>query len=256
MTPHLIWSFVRQDLIDRYAGSVLGGFWAILQPLLMVSLFALVFGHFMAARLPGVDQPLAYSTYLMAGLLPWTAFANTLQRTATLFTDKRHILSKVGLPLTTLPLHVIVAELVTLSISLGVLALFMALTGQWPTPYLVTFPWVLVTQLMLAVGIGLIMAVIHVFVRDIREINHTLLQILFWLTPVVWTPSILSPSMSLWLAALNPVFHITQAYHAMVLPGFIPNYSSLAMVTVLAAFLLAVGYLLVVKAERHIRDLL
>lgn len=256
MTPALLWSFARQELVDRYAGSALGFAWAFLQPLVTLTIFVVIFGQVMAARLPGLASTYGYSIYLIAGMLPWLAFANTLSRTASVFVEKKSILSKVGLSLPMLPVFIVLAECVTLLISLSLFLLFLLIKGMPPKPEFLLFPFVFAVQQMLALGLGMIFAVLNVFVRDVREFVGILMQIWFWMTPIVWTSQILSENLYYWLGIFNPMLPVVTAYHAMYLPGLTIDYSALMIITLVSGSVLALGYFLVKSLEKDVRDFL
>lgn len=256
MTPALLWSFTRQELIDRYAGSVLGVAWVFLQPLFTLFIFVVIFGQVMAARLPGVASTYGYSIYLVAGMLPWLAFANTLSRTSSVFVDKKGILSKVGLSLPMLPIFIVLAECITFLIALSLFLIFLLVAGHPLEPEFLVLPWVFAVQQMLALGLGMIFAVLNVFIRDIREFIGILTQMWFWMTPIVWTPQIISPRLYEWLSMLNPMVPIINTYHAMYLPVGAPHYPKLALIAVLAVAVLGLGYFFVKRMERDVRDFL
>jgi lipopolysaccharide transport system permease protein len=252
----VIFSFVRQDLLDRHAGSILGNLWVLLNPLFMVAIFATIFGRAMASTIPGAEHPLAYAIYLMAGVIPWTAFSNTIQRVTTIYTDKRHIIGKVGISLTLLPAHVLISEFITMSIGMVLLAALMAVLQLTPGVHLLALPGILLVQYLLALACGMILSVLHVFVRDIRELIQIILQIWFWMTPIVWVPAALPAQTVHWLALFNPMYAVTNAYHAMVLPFDAPNYTLLLAYAAVGAALFVAALWLINRAERHIRDLL
>lgn len=256
MTPALLWSFARQELVDRYAGSALGFAWAFLQPLVTLFIFVVIFGQVMAARLPGLSSTYGYSIYLVAGMLPWLAFANTLTRTSSVFVDKKGILSKVGLSLPMLPIFIVVAECVTFLIAMLLFIGFLLLAGFPLKAEILILPWVFLIQQMFALGLGMILAVLNVFLRDVREFVGILMQIWFWMTPIVWTPQIVSGELYAWLARINPMVTVLEAYHGMYLPGQTPDYLALMPIAVLAVLCLAAGYLFVKRLEKDIRDFL
>lgn len=256
MTPALLWSFTRQELVDRYAGSVLGVAWVFLQPIFTLFIFVVIFGQVMAARLPGLSSTYGYSIYLVAGMLPWLAFANTLSRTSTVFVDKKGVLSKVGLSLPMLPIFIVLAECITFLVALSLFLVFLILAGYPIKPEFLVIPWVFAVQQMLALGLGMIFAVLNVFIRDIREFIGILTQIWFWMTPIVWTPQIISPRLYDWLSTVNPMVPIVDAYHSMYLPVGEPNYFKLTMIAMLAVAVLGFGYFFVKRMERDVRDFL
>lgn len=257
MNPALLWNFARQEIVDRYAGSALGFAWAFVQPIVTLFIFVVIFGQIMGARLPGHTNAYGYSIYLIAGMLPWLAFANTLSRTATVFQDKKGVLSKIGgLSLPTLPVFIVLAESITFLISLGLFLAFLLVSQQPVKPALLLLPWVFLIQQMLALGLGLILAVLHVFLRDVREFTAILVQLWFWLTPIVWTPQALPPALYKLLLAINPVAPLISAYHAMFVPGLTPDYNALTITAVLAGGVLALGYVFVKRMEKDVRDFL
>ena len=256
MTPALIWSFARQELVDRYAGSALGFLWAFLQPLVMMFIFVVIFGQLMGARLPGVGSAHGYSIYLVSGMLPWLAFSNTLARTATVFVDKKNVLSKVGLSLTVLPIFIVVAEAATFGIGLLLFGVFLLFVQQAPSADVLALPWIFLVQQMLAMGLGMILGVLNVFLRDVREFCNVLVQLWFWATPIVWAPQIMSPEQFAWLKLLNPLASVMSGYQAIFMGNARPDYDALSVVAVGAAVTLALGYLFIKRMEKDIRDLI
>ncbi len=256
MSPALIWSFARQELVDRYAGSALGFTWAFVQPLVLLFIFVVIFGQLMSARLPGVDSAWGYSVYLISGMLPWLAFSNTLSRTATVFIDKKHIITKVGLSLPTLPVFIVLAETLTFLIGFGFVLLLLFALDIPLRSHLLVLPWVFMVQQLFALGLGMILAVLNVFLRDIREFTSVLVQLWFWVTPIVWVPDAVPAIIYRTLSVINPLVPLTEAWHAMFLGERSPDYLFVAAVAVLACLLLGTGYLMVKKLEKDIRDFL
>jgi lipopolysaccharide transport system permease protein len=256
MTPALLWSFTRQELVDRYAGSMLGLSWVVMQPLAMLLIFMLIFAELMGARLPGVSATHAYGTYLAAGVIPWMAFSNTLLRTTGVYVDKAPIIGKVHLSLPALPLFIALSESITFGLAASLLLLFLVAFGTGIQQEIILLPWILLTQQALALGLGMILAALHVFLRDIREFIALFLQLWFWLTPIVWVPSALpGPTVDI-LRWVNPVIPLIETWHAILAGhGEIP-YPSLMGVAVLAFGILMLGYWLVRRLEKDIRDFL
>lgn len=256
MSPALLWNFARQELVDRYAGSTLGFAWAFIQPLVLLFIFVVIFGAIMGARLPGVENSWGYSIYLISGMLPWLAFASTLSRTATVFTDKQHVLSKVGLSLPLLPAFIVVAETITFLIALAIFFVLLLLIDHSWRPQALLLPLVFALQQALALGLGLLLATLNVFLRDVREFVSVLTQLWFWVTPIVWVPTIVSDGLYRYLALLNPLVPLTEAYHAMFVGDPALPWRALAVIALLALGLLALGLLTVRTLEREIRDTL
>lgn len=259
MNLHLLLHFVRQDLIDRHASSALGALWTLLLPLANILIFTLVFSSIMGMRLEGMGMeslgPYSYSVYLVTGLLAWLCFANTLTRITQVFHDKASLIVKVRLSLFTLPLYILISETIIYLISMTFFAIFLWLIDfQWSW-YCLWLPLIFIVQQLLAYGIGLICAVLSVFLRDIKEAVGVITQFWFWLTPVVYVVTIL-PQRWLPLFEFNPVYHTTRAMRDALILGQTPDLTSLAVVAGAGLVLLACGLIIGKKLERDIRDFL
>ena len=129
MNFSLIIELAKRDFIERYSGSALGFVWSFIYPLINILIYMVIFGSLMGARLPGMSSVWGYGIYLVAGLVPWTAFANTVTRASTVFLDKKNIIAKIRIDLPTLPLFILISESVTFVVTLVIFLIILALTG-------------------------------------------------------------------------------------------------------------------------------
>lgn len=256
MKKALIYSFVKQDLVDRYSGSLLGGAWSFIMPLVNIMIFVLVFSKIMGARLEvlgGEFSEYSYSIYLVTGILAWTAFANTISRVTNVFNEKASLIGKVNMSLAWLPVFVLITETIVFSLSYFFFLIFMLLIDFPLSPYLLLIPFVYVIQQLLAYAIGFICAVLGVFIRDIKELVGVVLQLMFWLTPIVYVINILPEGIQGWFK-LNPVYHLIEAYRDLLMYQRLPDPGALVAICLFGAVLLACGIFLLRKLERDIRD--
>jgi len=138
---------VARDFRGRYLGSVLGSSWAILNPLAQIVIYTLIFSQVMRARLPNIQDPLAYSFYLCAGLLTWNYFVEVLLRSQTVFLEQANMLKKVSFPRVTLSSYVFLSATVNFLIIWALFLAFLLVTGRWPGCVLVALvPLLLVQQ--------------------------------------------------------------------------------------------------------------
>lgn len=255
MSPLLLLDFARQDFVDRYAGSALGALWALIHPLVMVFIFTVVFANVMGSRLPGGAGFYNYPVYLVSGLLPWMAFANTVTRSSSVFLDKRHLIVKIPLTLAYLPLYVVLSETIAFTISLALFLVFLALVDNLPGQWLVLLPWIFVLQQIFAFALGLLFGVLNVFLRDIKELVGIALTFWFWLTPIVWVPEV-APS---WLHAgeqFNPAYWFIAAYRDLFVHRQPPDFTALMWLTVLGHGALLGSWWLLKRLEKDVRDFL
>lgn len=256
MNPGLLFELARRDFTERYAGSILGILWMFLWPLVMIAIYTLVFSRVMGAKLPGISSVYSYSIYLIAGILPWTAFANTVSRSSTVFVDKRHLLTKLQIFLPRLPLYVVLSETVTFGVSLAFYLLFLLFAGagiSWRALFFV--PFVFAVQQIFAYALGFFFAVLNVFIRDLREFVGILIQVWFWMTPIVYMKSLV-PEFAQSLLLWNPAVLFIEAYQDIFFFQRLPDFRSLLVLTLLGHLLLALAYFIFKRLEKDVRDFL
>lgn len=246
---------VRRDYVERFAGSVLGSLWAFIWPLVNLSIYIVIFGKMMGARLPGTSEINAYGIYLACGLIPWTCFAATIGRTTSVFLEKKSVISKVNTSLPALLVFINLSEVVTYLISMLIFAIFLGFNGFTLHPRLLLLPFIFYLQQILAFTLGLLTATLTVFIRDVKEMVGIILQLWFWFTPIVYLVDIL-PTAVRHLLLFNPVFSIIDAYHRLFVFAQIPDLRKLAVITVATHFFLIVFYMLFRHLEKDIRDFL
>lgn len=258
MTISLLLHFARQDLIDRYAGSVLGGAWSFFLPLANILIFTLVFSKIMGAKLEVFGQEFSqygYSIYLIAGILPWVSFANTVQRTTTVFRDKAGLIGKVKVGLKSLPLYILISEAAIFVISMAFFAIFLLIIGFPLDLYWLFIPVVYLVQQLFAYALGFGLAILSVFLRDIREFINVVVQLWFWLTPVVYVITIL-PEPYRQLISLNPFYVLVNSYRDLIIHHQLPAFYGLAVVSAAGVLLLGLSMTLCGKVEKELRDFL
>lgn len=221
----VILAFTRQDLIDRYSGSVLGGFWLLLMPLVNILIFTLVFSKIMGARLVMAGMPAGdfnYSLYLVSGLLAWNCFASSVTRITNVYQDKAGIIGKVNVSLPLLPLYVLLSESVIYLISMTFFLLFIFWVDHPLDRSMLALPLVFLLQSIIAYSLGLLFATLAVFIRDIRELVGIIFTVWFWLTPIVYVANILPDG---WGESLsyNPAVFFIDAYRDIILLNRLPD---------------------------------
>lgn len=250
---YFIISSIKTELRVKFVRSSLGGLWMILNPLAQVLIFAFVLSAVMSAKLPGIDNKYAYAIYLMAGMLSWSLFSEIVTRCLTLFIDNSNIIKKLAFPKIALPLIVTGSALVNNALLLlSILAIFGVL-GHVPGTALIWLPALMVITIALALGLGLVLGVLNVFIRDIGQVVPVIMQFLFWLTPIVYMVKIIPEQYRSWLV-LNPLIPIVTGYQDILLYNRAPNLAGFGEVSIIAAILLAFALLLFRKASPEMVD--
>lgn len=254
----IVLQLIREELVDRYSGSLLGRTWTLVTPLAYILVFILVFSRVMGARLESIGMDVgiySYSLYLVCGILPWMAFARSIEKTTSTFIEKRHLISKVNLSLRSLPIATILAETCIFFAGWFFFMLFLFFLGVYPSLYWLYFIPILLLQLLLVYSLGLLLATLTVYIRDVREMTAVALQLGFWCTPIVYTIDILPERMTQWIN-LNPLYQLIKAYRDVFLHNSSPDGLALSIVLILACSLFALAMWLLNKAEKDLRDTL
>jgi lipopolysaccharide transport system permease protein len=253
MNFSLIIELTKRDFIERYSGSALGFSWSFIYPLINILIYMVIFGSLMGARLPGTSSVWGYGVYLIAGLIPWTAFANTVTRGSTVFPDKKHIISKIRVDLPSLPLFIVLSETITFCVTFAIFLLILSVTGYPISPLLLFIPVIYVIQQVFAYALGFFLAMFVVFLRDLKEVVSIAFQIWFWFTPIVYTFDILPP-IAQQVLFWNPMLAVVSGYHDILVYGREPSFLYLALVLVTSIILILGDYMIFRKLEKDIRD--
>ena len=253
MNFSLIIELVKRDFIERYSGSALGFGWSFIYPLINILIYMVIFGNLMGARLPGTYSMWGYGVYLISGLVPWMAFANTVTRSSTVFLDKKNIISKIHMDLSTLPLFIVLSETITFFVTLVIFLLILLITGYVFTPLLLLIPIVYFIQQVFAYSLGFFLAMFIVFLHDLKEAVSIGFQIWFWFTPIVYVFEILPP-LAQQILVWNPMLPVVSAYHDIFVYQRMPSFYYLTIVLILSIMLIALDYVIFKKLEKDIRD--
>lgn len=227
---------VKREFQSKYSNSLLGAAWTVIRPLMMIIVYTVVFSQIMRAKLAGADTPFAYSIYLCAGILTWSFFSEIVGRAENIFIENANLIKKVNFPRLCLPVILIGNASINFAIIFGLFTVFLIVTGTFPgLVYFAIFP-VLAIQILFSAGLGITIGVMNVFFRDIGQLFAVVLQLWFWVTPVVYPMNIL-PSFVQGLVKLNPMTNLISAYQGILVNQQWPDWYSLWPVTALSIFL-------------------
>lgn len=244
---------IRNEFIARFARSKLGGLWMIIHPLSQVAIYALILSNILAAKLPGIDNKYAYALYLMSGILAWNLFSEIVSRCLNLFIEQGNIMKKMRFPRIALPVIVVGSCLLNnLLLFVAVLVVFAAL-GQIPNLEMFWLLPLTIAVTLLAVGLGLVLGVANVFVRDVGQVVPIILQVWFWFTPIVYSANIL-PKYLHGTMEINPMFSIVNAYHDVLVYQVSPNLNEIAIPVIVAFTLMLLGLFMFRRAAPEMVD--
>jgi lipopolysaccharide transport system permease protein len=248
-THELLYFLVLRSLKLRYKQTALGAAWAVLQPLLTMAVFSVVFGRL--ARLGSDGLP--YPVFALAALVPWTYFANALTQAGNSLVDQQQLLTKVYFPRLLLPLAAVIAGLVDLAISFVLLLIVVLAYGIPLSARLIAAPAFALLAAVSALGVGVWLATLNVRYRDVRHAIPFLVQIWLFVTPVAYSSGLV-PARWRPLYALNPMVGVVDGFRWMVAPG--APVAELGLVVSLGALmlLLTAGLYFFKRMERSFAD--
>lgn len=252
---HFIWTSIRNEFLSRIVGSRLGLVWIVLHPLSQVLMYALVLSAVISARLPGIDGKFGYAAFLTAGILAWSLFSEILTRCLNMYIDNANLLKKIVFPRICLPFIITGSSILNnLLLFVAIIAVFAAI-GHIPGSAIVWLPLLVFLNVALAAGLGLLLGVINVFVRDVSQAVTVALQFGFWLTPIIYSPAII-PESYRHLLGLNPLYYIVTGYQNALIFNTAPSLRGLLVVAVLSAVLLICAFDLFRRAGPDMVDML
>ncbi len=238
----LIWALALKDLKIRYKRSVLGFLWALLNPLLLMIVLSVVFSTLMGAAVPH------YAIFILSVLLPWTFFSQSLTYAADSIVGNGDLIKKVKVSKLVFPVAAVVSNLINFALSMIPLVLILVALRfpfYWTWLY---FPVPLLALCLLTLGGTFFFAAANVFYRDVAHILQNLLNVLFYITPIIYSVTMI-PSKYQWLFRLNPLGYIFNGFRLSVYWGKLPSVASVIACFVCAFISLGIGYWLFRKHQ-------
>ena len=252
---HFVWASILGEFRGRFARSRLGLLWSILHPMAQATIFALVLAEILGARLGGVESKAAYPIYLMAGMAAWGLFSEIVTRCITVFIEYAGPMKKIAFPRICLPIIVFGGALLNHVLLLAAILIVFLCFGHLPGVAWLVLPGAIVLIAILAFGLGVMLGILNVFFRDVSQVVTVLMQILFWMTPIVYTLDVI-PERIRWLVSANPMAPLVRVYQDALLLNRLPDLSSLVVPAIVASLFFALSFVLFRRASPELVDVL
>jgi len=236
-----LWRFAVREIQGRYRGSYLGIAWALVTPVLMLLVYTFVFHTILGLQWEnGPDNFVAYATQVFSGIVAFGVFSESVTRAPLLIVQNANYVKKVVFPLQILPASLVVAAVVHSLLSLLVLVIFVMLGGMtlhWSLLYL---PLVYAPLVLLTLGCSWLLAALGVFLRDIGNLVTVIMQLLFFLTPIMYSGNKLT-GIKRTAMMLNPLAVIVINFRRVVNEGAAPRWTGLTILTAVSLAAAVVG---------------
>ena len=237
----LIAALTARDLKARYRGSILGFFWSLANPLLLLAVYTVVFTKFFPQQ---VVQP--YPLFLFSGILPWTFFAAAVLESTSSISANAGLIKKVMFPAEALPIVVVLSHLVHFALALPILLaaiLAFAALGKFTISWTILLaPVLMVLQTLFVAGIAMTVSSASVLFRDLRDITANLMQLGFFMTPIIYSIDGITSRLLRALIRVNPMTPFVVAYQDIFFFGRWPNLSDAVLIVAYATTSLLMGF--------------
>ena len=217
--------------------------WSFLNPLLQLAVYSRIFG----ALLAGGDK--TYHIYICVALIPWTYFTTAITQSAFTVIGNADIIKKVYFPREILPISVVTSGAVNFVISTIIILAFVIFSGIGLSWYLVFYPFILLIQFILLLGISFIVSSVTVYFRDLEHIIGVVLMAAFYATPIVYKLEQLPANLQI-VMQLNPMTHLINAYRDIFYYHQMPNMQILCILLALSILLTVIGYFIFKKLQK------
>ncbi|HEX8071991.1 MAG TPA: ABC transporter permease [Pyrinomonadaceae bacterium] len=251
----LIESLARRELATRYRGSALGLVWALVHPAVLIAIYTFIFAGVFGARFGGRGTAWDYALYLFCGLLPWTAFQESVQTSAGVVVAHTNLVKRVVFPLETLPVAQVLAALVTQACGTLVLLVAALLIERELHASVLWWPVLVVPQALATLGAAWLVASLGVFLRDTGQALGLVLTAWLFLTPIIYPEAAVPPRYRVFIEA-NPFTPLVRSYRRVLLEGAPPDWRGLGYFTLCALALFLLGYWWFAKTRRNFADVL
>lgn len=247
----LLYIFVWRDIKVRYKQTFLGIAWAIFQPLVTMVIFTFFFGKL--AGLPSGNLP--YMVFVYIGLIIWNFFSNSLSSASGSLVEHEQMIKKIYFPRLLIPLASVITSSIDFLITLIILVVLLIYFQILPSPLLLLYtPLLFLITFFTASGLGLFMSSVNVKYRDVRYILPFFIQILMFLSPVIY-PSTIIASQHKWILNINPLTFVIETSRSLI--SGIPqiNFASLLSSLLISILIFLTGLFYLRKTERFFADI-
>jgi len=256
----LLRMLVKRDLEARYKGSVLGNLWSVVNQLSQLLIYTYVFSVILKVKLSlkglPAENSLIFGLWLFAGLLPWIAFTTGLTQAATSVIAQTNLVKKVVFPLSLLPLVPVFSAFVESAFGLIILIIFVAFRIGTLHETLALLPLVWLPQLLFTAGLAYLTASLTVFFRDIPQTLAVILNLWFYLTPIVYPIDVVPAAVREWVFWLNPIAAIAQLYRELIIVGEINHGGEWAVLMLISLLIFTSGFWVYQRLRSGFADVL
>ncbi len=246
----LLFMFLKRDLKERYVGSVMGFYWSIVNPLVLLILYWFVFSSVLKINFQGNNAAL----YIFTGMLPFLTFQESIQRSIVSISSHSGLIRNIVFPSELIPVNICLSAVVNQLIGLVILLIFVAFY-QGIKGAILFLPILIVIQLLLTAGLSMAFSAINVFFPDVGHLMGIVLVVWIFITPIFY-PADMIPENFAFILSLNPLAHLVEAYRTVILSGAVPDIMEIAVLLATAFISFTAGFAVFSLKKKHFGDVL
>jgi len=250
---HLFFYFLKKDIKGKYAGSGLGLLWTVLIPLVQISLFWFVFSGILKAR-PYTTTHMPYIYFLLSSFFFWLAFSEGILRSSHVIIENSEIVKKIPFPKIFLPVTVTTSSYILNLIGFLLFLTVYAATGSLSPVILLVIPIVLL-QFMFSLGLGMFMAALVPYIRDLSQLLGYILQAMFFLSPIIYSIDAVPDKMRI-IFFFNPMTYFASSYQKIILLKELPSILYVSIILLISTAALIGGFYTFKKLKDGFADVL
>ncbi len=247
-------SFAINDIRTRYVGSLMGFFWAVVQPLIELVTYTFVFTVILLVRFEDHYDTWTNALYLFCGMVAWLSISESLSRSVNVVRENAHLIKKMRFPASVLCGYVVLSEGFSSLIRFALLFGAALLVGQGLSLHALLFLPVLALQLLFTLGLAMLLATTQVYFKDTQHLLGPVLMIWMFITPIFY-PASLFPRQFSPLLMLNPLSHLIGIYRELILNHVFPQWGSLVIFSTMALTTFLLGAVTFARHSRRFPDL-
>ncbi|WP_458411716.1 ABC transporter permease [Schinkia sp. CFF1] len=235
----ILFNLAANDIKQKYAGSLLGGMWIVLYPLLFLSVYFLVYIAIFKIRLEGLST-VDYVLIIFSGLIPWFGFADAIGISVNSVTANSSLIKNTLFPIELIPVKVVLSSMVSQIIGLVLLLVVLAFRGQLSF-YVLWLPLILFLQILFTMGLAWILASINVFFRDVGQVINVILILLMLVSPIAYTVDMLDENL-LFFMKFNPLYYMILVYREVIMYQSFPSMDVTLIFVLMSFIVFYIGY--------------
>jgi len=240
-------NFAMGELKNKYRNSILGFFWSILEPLILLSVLYIVFSSILKPDIPN------FAIYLLLGLIMWNFIKNSTSMGLETLTSKEIIIKNIYFMRAIPVLSSNISALIMLGLELIIFSLFLIVFGFIPGESIVVFPYLIFLTFLISLGLSFVLSTVYVFYKDVKFIWNVILTAGFFIHPIIYTKKML-PEEIQQIFNLLPTVKIFEMTHDSVLFNTFSSWQDFSYVTIIAIIILVVGFFVYKKLEPRIAE--